>query len=177
MRFLIFSLCFAALGFSATVPVTVTFNLPSAAYLTDVEQSRFTQVNAAGTEGNLAAAITSGATTITLTGNCPANGVAVYINAEPMLVTAGAGTTTCTVTRNSALSQANTVAAAHNSGAAVAELKYATAQAYFVQVGVAAFIVQCVSGLGPNSAVVASALSNISSAQAAYNALFSGVAQ
>ena len=161
----------------AQVPVTITFNLPNASYLKDVEQSRFLQLAAANNIGTLTQSLTSGATTMSVSGTCPANSTAVYIDSEPMLVTAGSGTQTCTITRNSALTQAVTSAAAHNSGAAIAQLKYATAQAYFIQVGVAAFVVQCINSLGTQSAVVGSNLTTIAAQQAAISAAQSGTAQ
>lgn len=70
----------------------------------------------------LGANVTSGATTLTLTsiGDLPtSNGYRILVDSEIMLVTAGAGTTSLTVTR----AQNGTTAAAHSSGATVAELE------------------------------------------------------
>jgi hypothetical protein len=172
-------LLFALQAFAifAQVPVTVTFNLPSASYLKDVEQSRFVQRNQSALEGALTAAVTNNATSITISGSCPANNVAIYIDSEPMLVTAGSGGQACTVTRNSALTQAGTVATTHAAGATVYELKYPTAQAYFVQVGVAAFVVQCITSLGNSSSVVGANLTAIANAQAAFNGALANTAQ
>jgi hypothetical protein len=177
MKTLLSFFLLAASSAFATVPVSITFNLPSALYLTDVEASRFLQRNVSPLEGTLAASITSGVTSITITGICPANGVAVYIDAEPILVTAGSGTSTCAITRNSALSQANTTAAAHTSGATIFELKYPTAQTYFIQIGVASFVNQCIQNLGSASAVIGTSQAAITASQAAINAAFTGSAQ
>lgn len=177
MKTLVLLFFITALGAIAQVPVTVTFNVPSNLYLKDVEQSRFLQRNTSALEGTVAGAITSSQTSITISGICPASNTAIYIDAEPMLVTAGSGTATCTVTRNSALSQAATTATAHSTGAVVYELKYASATAYFVQAGVAAFVVQCVTSLGNNSAVIGSDLTAVTTAQAAVNAALVGTAQ
>jgi hypothetical protein len=161
----------------AQVPVTITFNLPSVAYLKDVELSRFTQLSLVNNIGLLTAPLTNNATSMSVSGTCPANSTAVYIDAEPMLVTAGSGTQTCTITRNSALAQAGTTAAAHNSGASVLQLKYATAQQYFIQSGVAAFIAQCISNLGSGSAVIGTNTQAITAAQAAIAATLANTAQ
>ena len=161
----------------AQVPVTITFNLPSVAYLKDVELSRFTIFAPVNNIGTLTQALTSNATSMSVSGTCPANSTAVYVDTEPMLVTAGSGSQTCTITRNSALAQAQTTAAAHNSGVQVQQLKYATAQIYFVQSGVAPFVAQIINNLGPNSAVIGANAQAIATAQAAITAAQTNTAQ
>lgn len=178
MKFtLILAALLSAQAHAAAVPVTVTFSVPSVAYLADTELSRFQQLNNQALEGKLSAPVTAAATSISLTGICPANGTALYIDSEPLLSTAGAGTSTCTVTRNSALSQANTVAAAHASGAQVNELLYSSAQNYFIRVGVQAFLVNVIQSLGTTSAVNGTALSAVATNRATAAAALVGVAQ
>ncbi len=134
--------------------------------LKDTELARFLLLAPTQIAGTLTAAVTSNATSISVSGTCPANNTAVYIDAEPMLVTAGSGSQTCTVTRNSALAVAGTAAAAHNSGATVAQLTYSSATAYFVNVGVTQFLLGVSKVLGTNSAVLGSALTSIANGQA-----------
>ena len=165
MSFFVFLFAFT-FSASAQVSVSITFQVPSANNLKDVELSRFQQLAPVNNIGALNTSITSTATSITVTGTCPANSTAIYIDSEPMLVTAGSGTQTCTVTRNSALSQAGTTAAAHASGVTITQLKYANAQAYFVDVAVAVFLSQITQSLGANSAVIGSATTAIATNQA-----------
>lgn len=164
-------------AFSAPIPVTITFNVPSASYLADVELSRFNQIVRPSPEGTLTAQATSAATTIAISGPCPAANVAVIIDQEPMLVTSGSGSSVCTVTRNSALAQAGTVSAAHAQGAPVVELLYPTAQKYFIQVGVQGFMAGLIQNLGASSVVNGSAVTNVLTNQSVINSALTGLAQ
>lgn len=177
MRYLIALLSLISAPAFAVVPVTITFNVPSVAYLTDVESSRFNQIVRPSSEGTLTGALTAAATSMSISGICPAAGIAVMIDQEPILVTAGAGTSTCTITRNSALAQANSVAAAHSSGASVLELVYPTAQKYFAQVGVQNFLTDVIRNLGAGSAVNGTAVSAVLTNQASINSALTGIAQ
>lgn len=179
MKKLLSALLFvASIASAQTVNVTITFALPSASYLKDVEQSRFLLRAPVSNEGTLSSAVTTTtATSIAITGACPANGTAVYIDTEPMLVTAGSGTSTCTVTRNSALNQAGTSAATHLVGATVVQLSYPTAQTYFIQVGVANFVISTIQNLGAASAVIGSLDTTIVTSQTAVKTALTNVAQ
>lgn len=159
------------------IPVTVTFNVPSVAYLTDEETSRLQQKVLLPSEGTVAVAFNAAAASMTITGTCPAANTAVLIDQEPMLVTAGSGTSVCSITRNSALAQANTVAAAHSVGAPVFELIYPTAQSYFIRVGVQDFFAKVIKNLSSNSAVNGSSVAAIVTSQAAIDAALAGAAQ
>ena len=150
----------------ATTTVNISFQTGTN-NLKDTELARFILLAPTQATGTLTAAATSNATSISISGTCPANNTAIYIDAEPMLVTAGSGSQTCTVTRNSALAVAGTVAAAHNVGANVAQLQYASATAYFVNVGVTQFLLGVSKVLGANSAVIGSSVNAIATGQAA----------
>lgn len=165
MKKLLLVLAFGISAF-AQVPVTISFSVPSANNLKDVELSRFLQLAPVNNIGTLTASLTSSATSMSVSGTCPANSTAVYIDSEPILVTAGVGTQSCTITRNSALTQAGTSAATHNSGTPIAQLRYANAQAYFVDVAVAQFLALVTQNLGINSAVIGTATAAVTTNQA-----------
>lgn len=161
----------------AAIPVSITFNVPSAAYIADVEISRLQQRTFLPLEGAVSISFNAAAASMTITGTCPAANTAVIIDQEPILVTSGVGTSVCGITRNSALAQAGTVAAAHSAGATIFELLYPTAQIYFVRVGVQSFLEKIIKNLNTNSAVNGTAISAIATNQASVDAALAGAAQ
>ena len=152
-------------AFAQTTSVSLTTSVKTTA-LQDFENYRLTLRAGVSNEGTLTASITSTATSMAISGVCPENGVEVIIDSEPILVTAGSGTSTCTITRNSALAVAGTSAAAHNSSVQVFELAYANATALLKFV-IGSFLANtAIPALGANSATIGSGVATISTTQA-----------